>query len=213
MSGQITAQTGRKLGPRALKTRQRLLDSTAELLKERSVLDLSVVEIARKSETSPATFYHYFKDVEAAVLLLAEQAAEEMPELVRLMEGGWAGEQGLEKARAVVSAFIDHWDVHYAVLLVRNLAADKGDPRFQRVRRNALTPILDGFAAQVQQAQAKGTVSAAIHPFIASAAIASILEKLSAHYRDLNRFEATREDLIETCAHIVYQIVTGRAAE
>ena len=44
----VTAQTGRPLGPRALKTRERLMDATAELLAERSVLDISVVDIARK---------------------------------------------------------------------------------------------------------------------------------------------------------------------
>jgi AcrR family transcriptional regulator len=207
----ITAQTGRKLGPRALKTRQRLLDSTAALLKERSVLDISVVEIARKSETSPATFYHYFRDVEEAVLLLAEQAAEEMPGLVELITGSLEGDDGLETVRALVSAFIDHWDLHHAVLLVRNLSADKGDPRFQRVRRDALTPILDRFAEQLEAAQRAGRVSPHLHPFLASAALTSILERISAHYRDLHHFEAAREDLIETCARILHQVLTGHS--
>ena len=67
------AQTGRELGPRALRTRQRLLDATAALLRERSILDISVVEIARHGDTSPATFYHYFRDVEEAALVLAER--------------------------------------------------------------------------------------------------------------------------------------------
>ncbi len=55
-------QSGRVLGQRALHTRQRLLDATVELLTHRSVRDISVVEIARKASTSPATFYQYFKD-------------------------------------------------------------------------------------------------------------------------------------------------------
>ncbi len=56
-------QSGRALGPRALHTRQRLLDATVELLSQQSVRDLSVVEIAKRAGTSPATFYQYFKDV------------------------------------------------------------------------------------------------------------------------------------------------------
>jgi AcrR family transcriptional regulator len=208
----ITAQTGRKLGPRALKTRQRLLDSTAELLKKRSVLDISVVEIARKSETSPATFYHYFKDVEEAVLLLAEQAAEEMPSVVAQMTGNWNGQQGMDTARAVVSAFIDHWEAHHAVLLVRNLSADKGDARFQRIRRTALTPVIDQFAEQIESAQTAGKVSSEIHPMIASAAMVAILERLSAHFRTLHHFRASRDELIETCARILHQVLTGRSS-
>ncbi len=206
------AQTGRPLGPRALKTRQRLLDATAQLLVERSVLDIAVVEIARKAETSPATFYHYFKDVDEAVLGLAEQAAEEMPALVDLIDASWRGSQGLETARSVVRAFMEHWSAHHAVLLIRNLSADKGDRRFQRVRREALRPILDHLAARISEAQEAGRVSPDTHPYAASAALASILESISAHAGELQRRDVTREQLLETCARILHQVITGRTA-
>jgi AcrR family transcriptional regulator len=75
-------QSGRELGPRALNTRRRLLESIVELLESSSVRDLSVVEIARRAKTSPATFYQYFKDVGEATLCLAQEAAAEMPLVV-----------------------------------------------------------------------------------------------------------------------------------
>lgn len=199
----------RALGPRALRTRQRLLDATAELLRERSVLDLSVVEIARKVGSSPATFYHYFRDVEEAALHLAEQAAEEMPRVLEVVDGDWSGDRGLEASRALVDAFMDHWDAHHAVLLVRNLSADKGDRRFQRVRRKALAPVLDRLAELVRQGQQAGRVPSEIQPYAAAAALASILERLSAHYRELAYYEVTRQGLAETCARVVHQVITG----
>jgi AcrR family transcriptional regulator len=207
------AQTGRTLGPRALQTRQRLLDATEELLRERSIMDISVVEIARIGETSPATFYHYFKDVEEAVLVLAEQAGRELPEAVAALEGSWKGRKGLDHARALSETFIDHWEKHHAVLLVRNLAADKGDERFQRVRREALSPVLDRLAGIIEASKSEGRIPSAMHPFLAAAALTAILERLSAHYRDLRTFEATREDLVETCSRIIYQTVTGRSID
>jgi AcrR family transcriptional regulator len=206
------AQTGRLLGPRALKTRQRLLEATGQLLVERSVLDIAVVEIARTAETSPATFYHYFKDVDEAVLALAEQAAEEMPALVDLIDASWRGSQGLETARSVVRAFMEHWSAHHAVLLIRNLSADKGDRRFQQVRRKALAPIVDHLAARISEAQEAGRVSADTHPYAASAALTSILESISAHARELQRRDVTHEQLVETCARILHQVITGRTA-
>jgi AcrR family transcriptional regulator len=206
------AQTGRLLGPRALRTRQRLLDATAELLGERSVLDISVVEIARKAETSPATFYHYFKDVDEAALALAEQAAEEMPALVGLIDASWKGLEGIETARTLVRAFMEHWSEHHAVLLIRNLSADKGDRRFQKVRRDALSPVLDHLGARIAEAQQEGRVSADVHPFAAAAALASILESISAHARELQRSEVTREQLVETCARVLHQVITGRSS-
>ena len=205
------AQTGRKLGPRALKTRARLLEATAELLKERSVLDLSAAEIARKVGSSPATFYHYFKDVEEVALALAGDAAAEMPAIVELVKGPWQGQAGLDTARAIVHAFVDHWDEHHAVLQLRNLAADRGDKRFVRVRRDALGPFLDRLATAIAAAKTEGQLPADLHPYVAAASIVSMLERLAHAHSDLESFDVTRADVIETCARLFHQIVTGRS--
>ena len=205
----VKAQTGRVLGPRALKTRERLLAATADLLRERGALDLSVVEIARRAGTSTATFYQYFGDVEEAALSLAQQAAREMPPLPELIDGPWEDEEGLETARKIVRAFLRHWETHRAVLLIRNLAADHGDPRFQEARRAALLPFLDRLAECVAGFQPSDGPGAQLHPFAAAAAIVSILERLSAHPRELAQRGVSQEVLLDTCALILHQVVTG----
>ena len=205
-------QSGRELGPRALLTRQRLLDAAAEGLRHQSVREVSVVEIARRAGTSPATFYQYFSDVNEATLRLAEQAASETPVLVELVDGPWRGQKGLETARALVDAFVRHWDAHRAVLLLRNLAAEEGDRRFQKVRRQAITPVIEGLARQVEASQRAGRIPSEVHPFAAAAAAASILERLSAYHKEIEFFGATRDDLVETCARILFQTITGRSA-
>ena len=203
-------QSGRPLGPRAQRTRQRLLDAAAQLMGERGVRDISVVEIARSAGTSPATFYQYFKDVPEATLRLAEQAALEMPALVDLIDGSWRGREGLANARVRVDAGVRHWDAHHAVLRLRNLAAEEGDRRFQRARRVALAPVLDRLAKRVAESQAEGRVSRELHPYAAAAALAAILERLAAYHKELEVFGATRDHLVETCARILVQTVTGR---
>jgi AcrR family transcriptional regulator len=205
-------QSGRTLGPRALGTRQRLLDATAALLQEQSVRDLSVVEIARKANTSPATFYQYFKDVSDVTLRLAEHAADEMPAMIELIDGSWRGQKGLDTARSIVRAFVDHWDAHRSVLLVRNLAADEGDRRFMKVRRRALSPVIEHIARRIQENQAQGRIAKEVHPAAAAAAMASILERLAAYHKEIEFFGAGREELIESCARILFQTVTGRGA-
>jgi hypothetical protein len=42
--------------------------------------------------------------------------------------------------------------------------------------------------------------------------MASILERLAAYHREIECFGAGRGELIEGCARILYQTVTGRAA-
>ena len=202
-------QNGRALGPRALKTRKSLLEATERLLARQSVRDLSVVEIAREAGTSPATFYQYFKDVGEATLRLAELAAGEMPAVLELIDRPWHGAGGLANARAIVEAFLRHWDAHRAVLLVRNLAADEGDRRFMRVRQQTLRPLLEHLAAQVGAGQEAGRVDPELRPAAAAAALSAILERLAAYHRELEAIGVSRADLVETCARILHQTVTG----
>ena len=203
-------QNGRELGPRALETRRRLLEATKDLLAERSVRDVSVVDIARRAGTSPATFYQYFRDVSEATLRLAEQAARELPAVIEMIDGDWQGEAGLANARRIVDAFVRHWDAHRAVLLVRNLAADEGDRRFQRLRQESLTPVLQHLARQISESQTQGRVDRELGPAAAAAAMGAILERLAAYHRELELLGVTRDALVETCARILHQTVAGR---
>ena len=204
-------QNGRVLGPKALQTRQRLLDATRILLERGGLRDLRVVEIARKVGSSPATFYQYFKDVEEAVLALAEQAGENVSAVVEMIDGPWEGEAGLANARAIVEAFIGHWDENRAALRVRDLAAEEGDARFRAVRGRALAPIVEAFAAQVARGRDAGRIHAQLHPYAAAAAMAAILERLSAYHTQVESFGMTRDDLVESCARILVQTLIGSA--
>lgn len=208
-SDEVVDQNGRVLGPRAQQTRQRLLEATEELLQQGSLRDLRVSEIARKVGASPATFYQYFRDVEDAVLRLSEQASREVPEMLKVMDGSWKGDAGLDRARLLVDAFIRHWDRHQAVLRVRNLASDEGDEAFRNVRSHAMLPVLTALAERVEDAQERGEVSAGHHPHAAAAAMAAILERLAAYRRELEVFGVTRDHLVETSALIIHRIVTG----
>lgn len=205
-------QNGRELGPRALNTRRRLLDATVELLDSSSVRDISVVEIARRAGTSPATFYQYFKDVGDATLCLAEEAAAEMPAVVDAIGGTWRGQKGMETARIIAEAFLKHWDAYRPVLLVRNLAADEGERRFQKVRRDALRPVLVALATKIEESQPAAVAAGDVNPYAAAAAVAAILERLAAYHKDLEPLGVSPDDLITTCARITYQTVTGRLA-
>jgi AcrR family transcriptional regulator len=204
-----TALGGRPLGPRALRTRAKLLEITRDLLAELPVRDVSVVEIARRAGTSPATFYQYFADVEEAALELANAAAEEVSAILEPLAADWKGPKGLAAARVLVDAFVRHWDAHHAVLLIRNVAAEQGDRRFRRVRNRALRPVLDALSRKIAAAQPEDS---GIQPVAAAAALASILERLAAYHAELETLGVSRADLVETCARIAHQIVAPEEA-
>ncbi len=208
----LVDQSGRVLGPRALGTRQRLMEAAEGLLHKTRARDLKVVDIARQIETSPATFYQYFRDVDDILLALAEQASAEMPAVVHLIEESWGGDSGLDHARRVVEAFIDHWDQHQAVLRYRNLASDEGDERFARVRAATLGPVLQALAVRVRGATEAGDLPPHTHPVAVAAAMSAILERLAAYHDALAAFGVTRDDLVDSSARILFREVTGREA-
>ena len=186
--------------------------ATREAVADGPYRDLKVVAISRRADPSPATFYQYFKDVSDGMLQLADAAASEMPGVLAHIEGSWRGKRGLETARSVVRGFVDHWDAHRSVLLVRNLFADEGDRRFMKVRRLALSPVIEELGSKIRENHERGRIQSELHPAAAAAAMASILERLSAYHRVIEYFGAGREELIESCARILYQAVTGRSS-
>lgn len=200
----VVALDGRALGRRGAATRRRLLDATALLLETHGVRDIRVVEIAREVDTSPATFYQYFADVEAAVLALCEEVGEQAAPIGALLEESWDDDHGLDHARGLVDAFMSYWERHRAVLRTRNLAAQEGDERFRDVRNRALSRLTEGFARKVAR---DGPPE--LSPYAAAAAMVAMMERLAAFQLDLGeRYGTTRAEIVETTARILYQTVS-----
>jgi AcrR family transcriptional regulator len=199
------ALDGRALGRRGALTRRRLLDATDELLETRGLRDLRVVDIARAVGTSPATFYQYFRAVEDAVLVLAEEAAEDLGAVIDGLDEPWSD----ASSRRMVEAFVDSWGAHRAVLRTRNLAAQEGDQRFRAVRNASLRPILEALTAKITEAQRAGRVDAQMSAIAAASAMVSMTERVAAFHREIEELGVTPAALVETTARIIDQTVTG----
>ena len=78
------------------------------MLDTASYRDLKVVDIAREAGTSPATFYQYFTDVDAAIAELAgDMAADGATRLGELLEDTrWSGAAAEASVRALVTGFL-----------------------------------------------------------------------------------------------------------
>jgi AcrR family transcriptional regulator len=208
--GEVVAIDGRQLGRRAQETRRRLLDATQELLEAHPIRDVRVVDIARAVGTSPATFYQYFADVESAVLVLAEEVADELDPIAQLLDEPWRGRAGLEAARHMVDSFVSYWDRYRAILRVRNLASEEGDARFREVRIRTLSRITDRLRTQIADAQSAGRVASEVEPYAAAAGLVAMLERMAAHHVSIEDRGLTRDALVETLARVIHGTVTGR---
>src|SRR5438876_5607806 len=178
----VRASDGRVPGRRGRATRDRLLGCTEDLLEKTSYRDLKVTEIARCAGTSPATFYQYFPDVEAAVLELARALSEEGRALVDLIrDSTWKGTGGYDTALKLTDAFLDLWERHRSILRVVDLATAEGDLHFQNIRTHllnevtvALRDVIEGFREQKKQPHD-------LDPMAQAATLVSMLAHVAAH--------------------------------
>jgi AcrR family transcriptional regulator len=205
----VVATDGRTIGRRAHLTRRRFLDTTLELLEEKGALDLKVIDIAREAGSSTATFYQYFEHVDAALLALSEEAGRDLETVNELARGEWMSATGLEETRRFAAAFIEYWDAHKAILRVRNLRSEEGDPRFRALRLDANAAIMAEFTAKIHAAQTEGRVSKRLNSYTAAGAMISVLERMAAFHVEFERRGVSRRALIETVARIVLQTLSG----
>jgi AcrR family transcriptional regulator len=154
----IATTDGRVPGRRGRATRQRLLECTAELLVATPWRSIKVIDIARQAGTSPATFYQYFENVEAAITVLAEELVEGAVVLAGLVDGDWSEEASWDTAVAVVEGFMDYWERNRAVFRVVELTTVEGDLRFQGLRVRALNAVTVTLARVIATAQGRARV-------------------------------------------------------
>jgi AcrR family transcriptional regulator len=208
--GEVRATDGRTPGSRGRDTRQRLLAATRRLLAGRPYRELAVLDIAREAGTSPATFYQYFRDIESAVLALADELADapaQFGDAVR--QAPWRGRQGYPAAERLAGAFLDFWREHRPLLSVVDLATAEGDQRFRALRTRLLNDVTVALAEAVTAYRGEGGPPGP-DALATGATLVSMLSHVSAHRDGLEAWGLATADLRTAMARIVYWSITGR---
>jgi AcrR family transcriptional regulator len=205
----VMATDGRVIGRRAIQTRRRILDATASLLREQGALDLKVIDVAREVGTSPATFYQYFADVEDAILCLAAELVERVPEFAGQIDDRWVDDDGLDRARALVASYTGFWDEHGAVLRIMHLRADEREPRFRRVRNEYNNQFMVVMVERVREGQSAGRLPQGMDPDATAGAMLSVLDRVPSYRESFERRGTSREAMVETIARILFGTLTG----
>lgn len=201
----LRAADGRLPGQRGRATRRKLLEATAAMLETTSYRDLKVVDIARRAGTSPATFYQYFPDVEAAILLLARDMAEDGVALAELAHGDWSRGSAHGTAERLAQGFLDFWDEHEAVLRVVDLAIVEGDRRFREIRNRLLNPVTMALRDEITASNATDDK----HPAAEAAVLVSMLAHVAEHRHGLEAWGAAASDARTAMGRIIASTVSG----
>lgn len=211
--GTTRAVDGRMPGRRARETRTRLLDQTRIMLTTTSYRDLKVVDVARGAGTSPAAFYQYFPDVEAALIALADDLIDEgRQRLTRpVLEGDWSEAGAYGTCLSIASTFLDFWADHGPLMGVIELAAAEGDPRFQEVRIRLLSQFTDSVGEVARRQQAEGSLPADLDPTATAAVLVAMLAHVSGHQYGIEAYGTSMAEISRAMARLIHAGLTGAA--
>jgi AcrR family transcriptional regulator len=166
--------------------------------------DLRVTDVARAAGTSPATFYQYFVDLDAALLVLAEQTTEIGAQLSGFVANRrWRGKSGYASAREFVEGFLDFWQAHLPVLRVVDLLTEEGDARFRRARVHMLNAITTALADAISAVKPDGTPPS-ISPMATASALVSMLAHVAAHREGIESWPIDLPQLQEAMTRLIY---------
>jgi AcrR family transcriptional regulator len=206
----IATTDGRVPGRRGRATRQRLLECTTDLLVATPWRSIKVIDIAREAGTSPATFYQYFENVEAAITVLAEELVEGAGELAGLVDGDWSEGASWTTAVAVVQGFMDYWETNRAVFRVVELTTVEGDLRFQGLRVRALNAVTVTLARVI--ATTSDGSPAGSDPMAAAGTLIAMLAQVAGHRYGFEFWGIRTASLVDSQARMLHWAVTGRPA-
>ncbi len=180
------------------------------MLTATSYRDVKVIDIAREAGTSPATFYQYFPDVEAAILVLAEQMAHESRLAGLAHDSVWRGKAGFETALRLVDGFLDFWEENRPILRVVDLATDEGDIRFRQIRVRLLAEVTDALAEVIRHFQDEGRHPADVDSRATAGALVSMLAHVAAHRYGFEFWGIRTAHLRLSMGRMIFWSVTGQ---
>lgn len=181
------------------------------MLRTTSYRDLKVVDIAREAGTSPATFYQYFPDVEAAMFVLAEEMVAEGVETFGRLTATttWDGLEGYEGVEELAKGILRFWEENQAVLRVVDLATDEGDERFMTIRTRLLNDLNNTLAAAAREHQEAGGGRPGADSNAIGGVLVAMLAHVAAHRQGFEFWGVQARDLRRTMADIIFWSVTG----
>lgn len=162
LRGAVRRQDGREtpVGPRAMRTRKKLLGVAEELFARDGYANVSLGDIAQQSGVSLGTVYQYFAHRDDIVATLAGESALRM---LNLGADSWDAATGRLGLRRAVSAIVTiHWENRDFFSLWET--ASHSDARLAELRREWVGSFRRSFARSLARGMKSGHVRSGLDP-------------------------------------------------
>ncbi|WP_167854987.1 TetR/AcrR family transcriptional regulator [Mangrovimicrobium sediminis] len=208
MEKEVRNLHGQKMGRKGRETRQRIMDVTLEMLKNRSYKDLTVSDVAFEADVSSSTFYVYFEDIEDVLFACVQAAALNLDPLYEVLNAEWTEDNLESRVRRFVEIYGELWEKYRIELRIRNLEADQGNLRFLNLRIETTRGILQALGKKIAQINPRLE-----NPQQIAIAIHAAMGALAAQH-DIGIAGATRQTRKQLSAGVVellYRVLLSKA--
>ncbi|MFD6335345.1 TetR family transcriptional regulator [Streptomyces niveus] len=207
MTKTVLTTDGRTVGDRGRQTRLLLLKNLVEELAATGYRGTTVMGVARRSKTSPAAFYHYFPDIDLAILALAQNVASAGSASCSAETESISPQDAPHRLTVAeaVQTFFALYEEHRVVLRVIDMKSAEGDQRFTELRRR----FLRGLHADLSQAAQSAHPSAPAHAVASKVApLVLMLAEVAAHDGELEEWSLDAEAVRTSAAELVHTAIT-----
>lgn len=163
----------KELGPKAERTRARLLEAAREVFAERDYFATSAADIAERAGVSLGTFYQYFTDLNGIVTVLA---GEQVIEMLSQHVNEWDPRTGRLGLRRVLLAFLRGYFANVAFYRLWEQVTAV-DPRIAEIRRRFWAAYKHEIEKSLEAGMAAGTVRTDIPAGETARALTHMIER------------------------------------
>jgi AcrR family transcriptional regulator len=161
------------LGPRAERTRRKLIDSAEAVFREKGYLNTSVSEIAERAGVSIPTFYQYFSDRSDIVAVMV---ADMVKEMLRRGVSRWDPRTGRMGLRRVIAPYVDGYRRHREFFDLWQTVAQVDD-RMRALYRDYRQAYLERFGSLLDEGVRLGLVRSDLDPLAMARAMTILMER------------------------------------
>lgn len=134
---------GQRLGRKGRDTRDRIIEVAQEIIAEYDEAQITISEVARRTNLRMASLYVYFADLtELGLAVLEPVMAESETSYLALLRTHWPDAELGARCEQFVQGFYHFWQRHSGILHLRNTMADRKDSRMTEHRINAARPVI-----------------------------------------------------------------------
>lgn len=189
-------QLGQKMGPKGQITRRRIVDKARALIAVTPYNALSSTEVAREAGVSVATFYTYYKDLDALLLDCVTEALAASDSIFEALTDSWKASDLTHNVEQFVANYMAYWDKYRCELRILSIESDKGKPAFINLRVDLSNRIIEALGLKFKECR-----PILNNHFMLASVIYTSMERLASLDRNMLASFADRE--LTSGAHVM----------